>query len=252
VALSVGYSAPAEPVVFLERTNRYLARVRPIGRGRRFDAHVPNPGRMVELLRPGVTQGWVVRADAPGRATDFDLVAVRHRGTVVSIDSRIANRLVARTLERRRVPARTGWRAEVTVGAHRLDFGRFGADGALRELLEIKSSNWRIGDTAMFPDAPSSRGAAHLQSLAQAARRGIAARVWFVVQRSDVRSFSIHRLRDPELAAAFDAARAAGVRVDARALRVRCDGVRWGPRLPVLVRGPLGTYKGGADPSPVG
>ncbi|MCI4355149.1 MAG: DNA/RNA nuclease SfsA, partial [Thermoplasmata archaeon] len=203
---TVSYAGRPRPVRFLRRPNRYLALVEFRSNGRRVRAHVPNPGRMTELLRPGETVGWVVPANGPGRSTRWDLVVVRHGASLVSIDSRIANRVMARVLSvgPRDAPERGQWRAEVTHGDHRFDFARRTAvPGRPLALLEVKSSNWRIEDFAMFPDAPTTRGAAHLRALARAARSGIDARVVFVVQRSDVRAFSVHRLRDPEFARAF-------------------------------------------------
>jgi sugar fermentation stimulation protein len=210
---------------------------------------------MVELLRPGRTEGWAVPVVGhPERKTRWDLVAVRNRRTLVSIDSRIANRLVGRVLSARTAPSDplSAWRSEVRVGRHRIDFGRVRAgEIAPLSLLEVKSSNWRIGDTAYFPDAPTVRGAAQVRALATAARAGVDARVLFAVQRSDVRSFSVHRGRDPEFADACDESRRAGVKFTARTLRVRPSGVAWGRPLPVRWNGRLGTYKGGANPSPV-
>jgi sugar fermentation stimulation protein len=256
VEFRVVYPGRPRRIRFLRRPNRYLALVRPLEGGRAFAAHVPNPGRMVELLRPGATVGWVVPAIGhPERKTRWDLVAVRHRGTLVSIDSRIANRLVRLVLTQAPAadPLSSAWRAEVRVDRHRFDFGRMRAAGpSFASLLEVKSSNWRIGDTAYFPDAPSVRGASHVRALADAARAGVDARVLFAVQRSDVRAFAVHRGRDPEFASACDAARRAGVRFSARTLVVRPTGVAWGRSLPVRWNRPRGTYKGGADPMPVG
>jgi sugar fermentation stimulation protein A len=251
VALAVGYAGEPRPVRFLERPNRYLAIVAPLAGGPPFEAHVPNPGRMVELLRPGDTDGWVVPAANTARRTGWDLVTVRHRRTLVSIDSRIANRLVARVLADRTDP-RGIWRAEVPIGHHRFDFG-LSAPGRPRPraVIEVKSSNWRIGDTAYFPDAPTTRGTAHVLALARLARSGVDARVLFAVQRADVRAFAIHRGRDRALADVCDRARRSGVRFLARRLRVRPAGVEWGPPLPIRWTRPLGTYKGGALPSPV-
>jgi sugar fermentation stimulation protein A len=228
VPVRVDYGRPARPVRFLARPNRYLAIVRD-DRGRPpFEAHVPNPGRMEELLVPGETQGWVVAADGPERRTHFDLVAVRHGRTLVSIDSRIANRLVARALAAEAIPSLggTGWRAEVQVGRHRFDFARFDPKtGVISALLEVKSSNLKVGRWAMFPDAPTVRGREHLLALARARRRGIAAHVLFAIQRSDVDAFRPNRALDPEFARALDLARRAGVCVHAYRLRVRPEGV---------------------------
>jgi sugar fermentation stimulation protein A len=236
VAVRVGYAGPLRHVRFLARPNRYLAVVRGLGGGRPFEAHVPNPGRMEELLVPGRTTGWAVGAPGPERRTRWDLVAVRHGRALVSIDARIANRLVGRALRDGAIPQLRGegWKAEVAYGPHRLDFAR--ADprtGRLAALLEVKSSNLKVDDAALFPDAPTERGRRHLVALARARRAGLEATVLFAVQRADVGRFRPNRALDPAFARALDAARSAGVRVVAYRLRVGRSGVGLGPPLPV-------------------
>ena len=239
--VEVRYRAPARPVRLLARENRFRALVEPIGgSGDSFPAHVPNPGRMDELLVPGRTRGWVVEAPRPGRRTGHDLVAVEHGGEVVSIDSRIANRLVRRLLAAGALPGLDGDRyvPERSWGGSRFDFGVPDGRGGLEALLEVKSSNLRSGDWALFPDAPTLRGLRHLRHLTEAARSGISAGVLFAVQRDDVRRFRPHDSLDPKFGRALRDARAAGVRLAAVALEVRPGRVGWGRRLPVRLPGP--------------
>jgi sugar fermentation stimulation protein A len=237
VAIEVRYTGTPRAVVFLDRPNRYLAWVR--GRaGAPFEAHVPNPGRMGELLRPGVSSGWAIPAAGPNRRTGFDLVSVRHRGGLVSIDSRIANRLVARALAEGAWPEMGPgpWKAEVPYGSSRIDFGQAESDHCTA-LLEVKSSNLRLGPYASFPDAPTLRGARHLRELARAARRGVRASVLFAIQREDVSAFRPNEALDPEFARSLRAAARAGVVLSARTLRVRPGGVGWGRAVPVELAG---------------
>ena len=77
--------------VFLERVNRFLARVEVAGR--EIGVHVANSGRMKELFVPG----WrVLLRPVPGenRKTKFDLVLVDTGNTLASADSRMPNALV--------------------------------------------------------------------------------------------------------------------------------------------------------------
>jgi sugar fermentation stimulation protein A len=240
VPARVDYAGPGLRVRFLARPNRYLAIVRPFSGGRRFEAHVPNPGRMEELLVPGKTTGWAVEAAGNARRTRYDLVAVRHGRNLVSIDSRIANRLIGQALCAGAIPGlgRGGWKAEVRVGRHRFDFARFDPrTGRMTALLEVKSSNLRVGRAALFPDAPTERGRRHLLALADARRQGIDANALFAIQRSDVEEFRPNRSLDPAFARAFDIARRAGVRLLAYRLEVRPEGVSLGGPVPVDPRG---------------
>jgi sugar fermentation stimulation protein A len=193
---------------------------------------------MEELLVPGATRGWTVAA-APGpRRTREDLVGVVHDSTNVSIDSNVANRVIGRALLTRRGKGRgpNPWRREVTWGGVRLDFGRFDASGVEPiELLEVKSSNLKVGTSALFPDAPTLRGVRHLQALTRAARRGLGARVIFAVQRDDVTQFRPNRYLDPRFARALDAAFTTGVVLEAVTLRVTRRSITLGRGIPVVL-----------------
>lgn len=239
-APAVGYPRPVRPVRFLRRTNRYLAEVRLLPGGPVVRAHVPNPGRMEELLVPGETTGYAVPVSREGRSTGYDLVSVRAGGRLVSIDTRVANRMVGAALRRGQL-RRFGpgpWRSEVRFGASRLDFGVPSPNGrGYSRLLEVKSSNLRVGSTGLFPDAPTDRGRRHLQELARAARTGVAAGVLFLVQRDDVQEVRPNAALDPEFARAMERAGAAGVQFSAQSISVRPGRLEWGGPLPV--RGPL-------------
>ncbi len=71
-------------------------------------AHCPDPGRLRELLIPdaGVTV-YVSRASSSARKTTHDLRFVEHplTGTLISLDTRVPNQLVAESLAAQRVDA---------------------------------------------------------------------------------------------------------------------------------------------------
>jgi len=237
VRVTLRYDGTPEEIVFLRRPNRFLAIVRGVDGGARRAVHVPNPGRMEELLVPGETRGYILPARGVGRATSATLVSVRHGRTLVSIDTLAANRIVARALAAGQVEGvpRRGWRSEVSVGHHRFDFARVDPlNGRLVHLLEVKSSNLKVGPLARFPDAPTERGTRHVTALARACRSGIRADVVIVVQRSDALAFAPNRALDLAFARAFDRARAAGVGVRAYLLKVRPGELEWGEAIPVL------------------
>lgn len=237
---AVAYGGRPVRVRFLGRPTRYTALVRPLGGRRTIEVHVPNPGRMEELLVPEETVGYVVPVPGTHRRTQFDFVSVRHGRSLVSIDSRIGNRLVARALGAGRLRGFGSgpWTPEFPWEGHRLDFAIPGAapSSLPAALLEVKSSNLRVGDTALFPDAPTERGRRHVELLGEAARRGIRAGLLFVVQRSDVRRFAPNAWLDPDFAAALARSRRLGLRVRARCVRVLPNGLEWGNGVPVVNR----------------
>ena len=124
-----------------------------------------------------------------------------------------ANELARGLLERGTVRGvGPGWhlRREFRAGNSRFDF--LLSRGGERMLVEIKSVTLvEKGGRALFPDAPTSRGARHLEELARHARGGGRALVLFVAQRADARSVRPHAALDPRFAEAVGAAREAGV-----------------------------------------
>ncbi len=192
--------------VFLSRLNRFAARA--IVGGREQTVHVKNTGRLRELLVPGA-EAVLCPAAAPGRKTAYDLVAVRHNGRYVNIDSQAPNAAAAELMER--LYPGCALRRERVFGSSRFDL--YLERGDLRLFTEVKGVTLVRDGTALFPDAPTERGRKHLLELAQARRAGYAAAMLFLVQRDDALRFSPNRETDPAFADALAEAAAAGVEV---------------------------------------
>jgi len=225
------------PGRFLGRRNRFAATVA-IGGVSRL-VHVPNSGRLRELLRPGAAVR--VRPAPPGaaRRTAGDLCLVRHAGTWVCVDNRVAVAVVAAALGAGWVPGLSGWRVlrrEVRVGRHRFDL-LLGRDRR-RALCEVKSVTLVEAGVARFPDAPTARGTAHMKTLGARARRGGAAVVCFLIQRPDAAALVPHAVHDPAFAAACRTAASGGVLLRAYTCRVTPGGIALARRVPVRLGGP--------------
>jgi sugar fermentation stimulation protein A len=211
------------PAVFLRRDNRFYATVRL--EGREVGAHVANPGRCQELLVPGGTVWLAAAQPGPARKTAYTLALAEHRGALVSMRSFLANDLVAEALAQALAAgepflgmAIAAVEREVRRGHSRFDFRLTLADGALC-WVEVKSVTLVEGRVALFPDAPTARGARHLSELAELALAGARALALFVIQRPDADRCAPHAVNDPAFARALGAAVSAGV--EARALRCR-------------------------------
>jgi sugar fermentation stimulation protein A len=214
----------------LARDNRFLARVR-VG-GREALAHVPNPGRMTELMIPGRT---VHLRPAPGgtRKTAWDLLAIDHDGLWVCLDNRFGGRLAGLALAAHAIdglPPYRAVRAEVKSGHSRLDYY---LDAEPPTWLEVKSCTLVVDGRGLFPDAPTVRGTRHLTELTELARTCGAA-VLFVIQRPDAVSLAPHDATDPAFGAALRNAEAAGVRLLARRCVWSTEGLRLAEAVPVL------------------
>lgn len=229
--------------VFLGRANRFAAEVRVAGQ--RWRVHLPNSGRMEELLRPGAAVR-LLPTPSHGRRTQGRMVVVRHRGRWVGIDSHLPNRLWEAALQQGGLPPVVGvrgWEREVRLGAERVDFRVHTAHGVW--WVETKSCNRVIDGVALFPDAPTTRGARHLRALTRVAQKGAGAAVVWFVQRPDARSLRVDDTADPVFAAAARGAVTAGVRLIAYTCTVTLKEVAVARPVPVYVGLRHGSCYGG-------
>jgi len=217
--------------IFLERVNRFLARVEV--NGREVDVHVANSGRMKELFVPG----WRVLVrpvTGEHRKTKFDLVLVDMGSALASADARMPNALVAEGVANGHLQQFAGYpeiRREVTFGDSRLDLMLEGPSG--RCYIEAKSVTLVQKGVALFPDAPTVRGAKHLRTLKAVLEVGHRAAVVFVIQRPDASQFATSDPSDPALAYALRSAVAAGVEAYAYNCQVTEQSIRLDQSLPI-------------------
>lgn len=221
-----------EEAVFLRRPNRFTAQV--LLAGREVAAFVPDSGRLPDLLVAG-RRVFLRPAPGPGRRTGHDLLLVDHDGVLVSVDSRLPNRVFARALQAGLLPELQGYtevRCEVGLPGGRLDFV-LGGDGLPSCAVEVKSVTLVREGVALFPDAPTARGRWHVRELLRLRRSGWRAVVCFVIMRADALVFIPHAAEDRAFAGALREAAAGGVEVRAFTCRVSTAGVDLGDEVPV-------------------
>ncbi len=214
---------------FVARPNRFHVRVRVDGRVE--DAYLPNPGRLRELLVPGVSLR-LLRAPGADRRTRFDVLAGRHGGAWVCLDTRQANAAVATALAAGSLPEFSAYReirAEAPAGDSRLDF-RLADPGTC--WIEVKCCSLVVRGRALFPDAPTERGTRHLRELAVRARRGNRAVLLVCVVRRAT-CFSPNDAADPAFGRALRNAHRAGVEVRAHLAAMRGPELALGRPIPV-------------------
>lgn len=210
--------------VFVSRLNRFVAEVEI--RGRRELAHVPSSGRMGELLYSGA-RVFVSGRVNPGARLRYRILLAGQGNCLVSVDSLLPNRLVDRALKGGALPELSGYdviRREQAFGNGRFDFYLKGG-AAGRCFVEVKSVTLVEDGVALFPDAPSERGARHMAELAGACGQGFRAVVLFIIQRNDAVAFRPNSIRDPRFSRELARAAGAGVEVLARRCRVSMNEV---------------------------
>ena len=174
--------------MFLERPNRYLARVEIDGK--EILAHVPDPGRLPGLLLEN-RKIMLIYQPSEKRKTDYTLVLVKHGSTWVSVFPAFANSLVSNALIEETLPFLNGYssfKSEVKAGNSRFDFHlNFSKKEAY---VEVKSVSLVEDGIGKFPDAPTKRGGTHVQELIEFSEKGYRAAVLFVSQRQDTQSIT--------------------------------------------------------------
>ncbi|BES64698.1 DNA/RNA nuclease SfsA [Gottschalkiaceae bacterium SANA] len=195
--------------VFLARPNRFVAEVQIDGKVER--AHVPNTGRLQELLIPGVAIALAIHLD-PKRKYRLSLRQVKYRGIWVSIDSQLPNRLVKEALETGLIFPNEKWgriQSEASCGESRFDFALHGPRGI--RWLEVKGVTLEREEWGYFPDAPTTRGTRHVRHLQRLVEAGQEAAVIFVIQNAWAKGITPNLEKDPEFAQAVREACEAGV-----------------------------------------
>jgi len=165
---------------YIRRLNRFVIEC-DLG-GRVVRAHLPNPGRLWELLIPGRVVTLVKSPALPERATPFTAVAVEREGVTVLLHTQKSNDVVQFLLEERQIPGLETAeiiKREFTMGGSRFDF--LLKEGNEKILLEVKSCTLFGSSLAMFPDAITARGRRHLLELAAHTRDGYRCGVIFVI-----------------------------------------------------------------------
>ncbi len=233
----MNFARPLIRGTLVRRYKRFLADVM-LEDGSEVTAHCANPGAMLGLDAPGSTV-WLEPNDDPRRRLRFAWRLVElEDGHFAGIDTGLPNRLVAEALAAGGIPALAGYaavRPEVRYGTgSRIDFLLTGPDRP-DAYVEVKNAHLRrTADWAEFPDSVTARGTKHLRELALVAAAGHRAVMLYVVQRTDCARFRLAGDLDPAYAAAWRAARAAGVEAHAHATRIDRSGVALTGSMPVF------------------
>ena len=173
--------------VFLERLNRFVVRCRLAEDT--VEAHLPNPGRMWELLFPGRIMLLQPRSGV-GQRTNFRVAAIERDGLFIMLDTQHCNNVAQMLINTGQIPGWEDWqvlRREVTYGTSRFDLllGR----GSEKAVVEVKSCTLFGRQTAMFPDAVTDRGRRHLLELAELTHMDFRTGLLFLVQWPRARWF---------------------------------------------------------------
>lgn len=173
---------------YLSRPNRFSATC--LVNGLEEYVHMPNPGRMRELLLPGVKLILADHGRQADRRTRYTVMAVHYRERIVFLHTHLNNTVARSLAEDRAIPGLRHFAVagtEVAFGAHRFDL--LLRDNAADLFLEVKSCTLSANGIAMFPDAVTERGRRHLLALAQMRAEGKQGALLFLIHHGNARAF---------------------------------------------------------------
>lgn len=185
---SMNLFGPIIKATFIERPNRFILICNLDGK--RIDTYLPNPGRLWELLFPGVIV-YLEKSDNPDRKIPYTVVAVESKGRPVMLHTHKTNDAAEHLLKKGLVPGlenATIVRREVTHKRSRFDF--LLREGDRDIYLEVKSCTLFSEHVAMFPDAVTERGKRHLEELATLSSKDVRCAVLFMINSPHVQIFS--------------------------------------------------------------
>ncbi|MEQ8257719.1 MAG: DNA/RNA nuclease SfsA [Roseovarius confluentis] len=210
------FQTPLEPATLIRRYKRFLADIR-LADGREVTAHCANPGSMMGLADEGM-RIWVEPNDDPKKKLKYGWRLVDHgHGHFTGVDTSLPNKALKAALMAGDIPELAAYDTvlpEQKYGENsRIDFLLRGAD-LPDAYVEVKSVTLsREQGLAEFPDSVTARGAKHLRELAEMARAGHRAMLFYLVQRTDCTRLTVAADIDPTYAEALVMARLAGVEV---------------------------------------
>lgn len=213
---------------FLRRPNRFTVILE--HKGRQVPCHLHDPGRLGELLLPGA-QILFRKVSTLHRKTEHDVLGVESSGIRVITDSRVPNK-VLRSLIGLSIMDYKIIGEEVRCGNSRIDFllERYGE----RYLAEVKGCTLCKGGTALFPDAPTSRGRRQIEIMLE--NRKTRSFLVFVVLRPDALRLSPNAETDPEFYKAFKTGMERGLQTASFKVSLESDGlVCYRGEIPVIV-----------------
>jgi sugar fermentation stimulation protein A len=218
--VSVKISGEKVKGTLIERINRFEAYVKVDGKDELV--HVPNTGRMAELMNPGA-EVLLVGSKNPNRKTAYSLIFVYKGPHLICINSILANREFEDGLFSGRINWLNGRpRREVTYKNSRFDFL---VEGEKNTFVEVKCGTFEKDGILMFPDAPTERGRRHIDEIIDASKNGYGAGIAIIGFMDYIKAFTPYYQIDRKFGEKLKEAAESGVVVKAYRSSITSDEV---------------------------
>ncbi len=188
-------------------------------------AHCTNSGSMKTCLEEGA-EVYLSPAKDPKRKTPYTWEMIKINNKWVGINTNLPNQLAYEGIVKEQIPGLEGYtyvKREVKFQDSRFDV--YAENEHEKCFVEVKNVTMKAGDYGLFPDAVTTRGRKHLETLKRVKAEGIRAVMLYIIQRMDVNKFGPAEEIDPNYAKALREAHAEGVEIIAMQAEVRPDGI---------------------------
>lgn len=196
----------------IKRYKRFLADIR-LDNNQIITAHCTNSGSMKSCLEDNA-EVYLTPVNDPKRKTKFTWEMIKINNDWVGINTGNPNKLAFEAVKNGEIGKLKGYtevRREVTFEDSRFDVMAKNEEETC--FIEVKNVSYKEGPYALFPDAITSRGKKHLETLIKVKEQGMRAVMIYLIQRTDVTIFAPAKEIDPEYAKTLKKAFAQGVEI---------------------------------------
>lgn len=217
----------------IKRYKRFLADIE-LDSGELITAHTANTGSMKTCWEPG----WKVLCsfhDNPKRKLKYSLELTNNGKSWILVNTSLPNKIAYEAVENDLIKELIGFdhiKPEAKIGKSRIDLLLTKNSGE-KCYVEVKNVTLKgEGELALFPDGVTERGQKHLRELMEIKAAGDRACMLYIVNRSDVSSFSPATEIDPVYSELLKEAESKGVEVLVYQTVITPTEVVLGPSLP--------------------
>ncbi|MDG5815141.1 DNA/RNA nuclease SfsA [Chitinispirillales bacterium ANBcel5] len=208
----------------IKRYKRFLADVR-LDDGTITTAHCTNSGSMKSCLEEGA-EVYISDSMNPKRKTRYTWEMIKIGEDWVGINTANPNKLAFEIIWNNLLPRLSGYTKvvrEVKFDDSRFDI--FAQNSEEKCYIEVKNVTLKDGMCARFPDAVTTRGQKHLDTLIKAKVSGFRAVMLYIIQRCDVKLFTPAFSIDPVYAEKLRLAIEHGVEIIPLQVKVTPTGI---------------------------
>jgi len=186
----------------IRRYKRFLADVE-LENGNIVVAHCTNSGSMKTCIEEGAPV-YLTPVNDPKRKTKFTWEMIFINNDWIGINTSVPNLLAFEWIKSGVIEKLKGYttvKREVKFGDSRFDV--YAENETEKCFVEVKNVTMKVDNFARFPDAVTTRGLKHLETLLKVKQSGMRAVMLYVIQRMDVDVFGPAQNIDPDYAKAL-------------------------------------------------